>query len=93
MYDSSQTDTFHVRPRGLAGQSTVGIAPANKRGGQDGTSKSGTAGGDSQDRRGTPSKNHGRHQATQSVVFGAAGEIFDEPKKAVYGIKKAKNVF
>lgn len=29
----------------------------------------------------------------QSVVYSAGGNIFDQPHRAVYGIKKAKNMF
>lgn len=33
------------------------------------------------------------HQSRPSVILGEGGQIYDEPKRAVYGIKKAKNDF
>ena len=29
----------------------------------------------------------------QSVVYSQGGRVFDQPHRAVYGIKKAKNIF
>ena len=33
------------------------------------------------------------HQSRPSVIIGEGGKIYDEPKRAVYGIKKAKADF
>lgn len=89
MYDSSQTDTFHGRPRGI----TAGLAQGNKRGATDAPTHGNAQSSGLQAAGGVSSRPHGRHHPTASIVFGAAGEIYDEPKKAVYGIKKAKNAF
>lgn len=86
MYDSSQADTFHGRPRGI----TAGLGQGSTRGNAEAQ-----AHGNAQtvaDDEGRP-KPHGRHRPTPSIIFGAGGEVYDEPKKAVYGIKKAKNAF
>lgn len=89
MYDSSQTDTFHARPRAAAGLGAGALGKRDPADGAPGLEGNHQAFPGGQILAGGASKTPGKHQATPSLVFGDGGEIYDQPKKAVYGIKKA----
>jgi hypothetical protein len=42
---------------------------------------------------GLKSESSEEDEMEQSVVYSTGGNIFDQPHRAVYGIKKAKNMF
>lgn len=48
---------------------------------------------DHEEEEASPQESEDEDEMEQSVVYSSGGNIYDQPHRAVYGIKKAKNMF